>query len=60
MFIDADSFRTKAVREERRDQIIQAEGTPLLEKDRGTIEGMVAAFCTCWNRSERDGNGTHA
>ena len=45
MFIVADSFRTK-VAQARRDQIIQAEGIPLLEKDRGTIEGMVAAFCS--------------
>ena len=45
MFIDAKNFLTKAAKE-RRDQIIQAEGTPLLEKDRGTIEGMVAAFCS--------------
>ena len=42
-FIDADSFRTKAAREER-DQIIDSEGTPLLEKDRGTVESMAAAF----------------
>ena len=42
-FIDADSFRTKAARRER-DQIIASGGTPLLEKDRGTIEAMVAAF----------------
>ena len=42
-FIDADSFRTKAAREER-DQIIESEGTPLLEKDRGTVEAMAAAF----------------
>ena len=45
MFIDKDSFRTNEAKE-RRDQIIKAGGTPLLEKDRATIEGMVAAFCS--------------
>ena len=42
-FIDADSFRTKAAREER-DQIIEAGGTPLLEKDHDTVQAMVAEF----------------
>ena len=41
--INADSFRTKAAKEER-DQIIAHGRTPLLEKDRGTIEAMYASF----------------
>ena len=42
-FIDADSFRTKAAKAER-DQIIAHGRTPLLEKDRGTIEAMFDSF----------------
>ena len=42
-FIDADSYRTKAAKDQR-DYILAAGGTPLLEKDRSTIEEMVAAF----------------
>ena len=42
-FIDADSYRTKAARDQR-DYIVAAGGTPLLEKDRPTIEAMVAEF----------------
>ena len=42
-FIDKDSFRTNAAKDVR-GQIIENGGTPLLEKDRPIIEGMVAAF----------------
>ena len=42
-FIDKDSFRTNEAKDQR-DQIIESGGTPLLEKDRSTIEAMVAEF----------------
>ena len=42
-FIDKDSYRTNEAKEQR-DYILAAGGTPLLEKDRGTIEAMVAEF----------------
>ena len=42
-FIDKDSYRTNAAKE-LRDKILAAGGTPLLEKDRETIEQMVAEF----------------
>ena len=42
-FIDADSFRTKAAREER-DRIIEDGRIPMLDKDRGTIDAMAHEF----------------
>ena len=42
-FIAGDNYRTK-VSKELRDKIIEIGGTPLLEKDRSTVEAMVAEF----------------